>query len=47
VIALLITVALLAALAWAASRWGADTRESGEWTRPHRPMLPTGGTPRT
>jgi len=46
VIALLIIVALLAALAWAATRWGADTREPGEWSRPHRPALPTGGRPR-
>ena len=45
-IALLIIVALLAALAWAATRWGADTREPGEWSRPHRPALPTGGRPR-
>jgi hypothetical protein len=37
VIALLVAVALLAALGWAASRWGADTREPGEWTRPHHP----------
>jgi hypothetical protein len=37
VIALVVVVALLAALGWAASRWGADTREPGEWRLPHRP----------
>jgi hypothetical protein len=46
VIALLVVVALLTALAWAASRWGADTRQTGEWTLPHRPTMPTGGCPR-
>jgi hypothetical protein len=37
VVALAVAVALLAALGWAASHWGADTREPGEWRRPHHP----------
>lgn len=37
-IALLVVVALFAALGWAASRWGADTREPGEWRLPHVPV---------
>ena len=36
-VAFAVVVVLLAALGWAASRWGADTRESGEWRIPHRP----------
>ena len=36
-IALVVVVALLAVLGWAASRWGADTREPGEWRLPHVP----------
>ena len=46
-IALFVVIALLAVLGWAGSRWGADTREPGEWSRPHRPVLPTGGCPRS
>jgi hypothetical protein len=49
VVALAVVVALLAALGWAASRWGADTREPGEWRLPHRPPYRTpvhlGGRP--
>ena len=40
-IALAVVVALLALLGWATSRWGADTREPGEWRLPHTPRART------
>ena len=40
-VAFAVVVALLAALGWAASRWGADSREPGEWRLPHRPPYRT------